>query len=115
MAAIREARRQKITLVIDDVMWALPRNIVKPEIAAQVDREFDARPQARRRDVSFTFSQEEQPYATSIVREIEATYGYEHLPPEIGNVAVPDVETGFRRFGEARLYDCLFSDSGRDP
>jgi hypothetical protein len=83
---------------------------VKPEIAAQADRELDARPPARRQDTSFTFSQEEQPYAESVAREIEATYGYETMPPAIGNVVVPDVETGFRTVGEARLYDCLLSD-----
>src|SRR5262249_25389967 len=40
----------------------------------------------------------------------ERTFGCERMPPEVGNVIVPDVETTSRRFGEARLYDCLLSD-----
>jgi hypothetical protein len=47
---------------------------------------------------------------TRIAQEIEATYGYEPMPPEVGRVIVSDVETGGRLFGEATLYHCLFSD-----
>lgn len=53
---------------------------------------------------------EEEPYARELAQEIEATYGYASMAPEIGRVIVPDVATCFRRMGEARIYDCLLSD-----
>ncbi|WP_441290026.1 hypothetical protein ACSRUE_05035 [Sorangium sp. KYC3313] len=64
----------------------------------------------RKRYVAFDLSPEEQLYAEWISRDIEATFGCERMPPEIGTVLVPDVTTGVRLPGEVRLYDCLFSD-----
>jgi hypothetical protein len=60
--------------------------------------------------ITFDFSEDEKPYAAWLAREIEASFGCEHMPPEVGNVIVPDVATNGREIGEARLYDCLFSD-----
>jgi hypothetical protein len=68
------------------------------------------RKQARRQVLSFDLSAADQPYAEWISREIETTFGGERMPPEIGNVLVPDVATNNRPLGEARLYDCLLSD-----
>lgn len=68
------------------------------------------KPRRGRWVVSFDFSPDEQPYAAGIAREIEATFGCERMPPEVGNVVVPDVETSRRRYGAARIYDCLMSD-----
>ncbi len=59
--------------------------------------------------VTFEPSPDERPYAAWIASEIEATFGYERMPPEIGTVLVPDLATP-RLPGEVRLYDCLFSD-----
>lgn len=59
---------------------------------------------------SFTFSTEEEPYAKAISAEIEATYGYERMPPEIGNQPVPDVSRRSCGRREATIYDCLFTD-----
>jgi hypothetical protein len=57
----------------------------------------------------------EEPAASDLVREIEATYvGYEPIPPELGNVVVPDVALDCRNFGEATVYDCLLSTEWRD-
>jgi hypothetical protein len=66
----------------------------------------------KQRDVTVTFdlSPDERPYAEWIAREIEATFDCERMPPEAGTVLVPDVATNRRTLGEARLYDCLFSD-----
>jgi hypothetical protein len=66
----------------------------------------------KRRDftVAFDLSPDEWPYAEWIAREIEATFDCERMPPEVGAVLVPDVATNRRTLGEARLYDCLFSD-----
>jgi hypothetical protein len=113
--AIRQSHQTKVLLGIGEpgelrVLWALPRSVVKPEILEEVDRDFEKRKPATRRDLRFDFSPEEQPYATTIAREIEATYGYEPMPPEVGQVIVPDVETDSRMLDEARIYDCFFSD-----
>lgn len=56
-----------------------------------------------------TGSPGEEPAASDLAREIEATYGYEAIPPEIGNLVVPDVTLDTRLFGEATIYDCLLS------
>lgn len=60
--------------------------------------------------ITFDLLPDERPYAEWIAREIEATFGSERLPPEAGNVIVPDVATNMRTLGQTRLYDCLFSD-----
>lgn len=64
----------------------------------------------RREILSFDFSPNEQPYTAWLAREIEATWGFERMPSEIGKIIVPDVTTNIRYFGSATLYDCLFSD-----
>ncbi|WP_437672498.1 hypothetical protein [Sorangium sp. So ce131] len=63
----------------------------------------------RERYVSFDLLPDEQACAEWISRDIEATFGCERMPPEIGTVLVPDVTAGLRLPGEVRLYDCLFS------
>jgi hypothetical protein len=63
----------------------------------------------RERYVSFDLLPDEQPCAEWISRDIEATFGCEPMPPEIGTVLVPDVTAGLRLPGAVRLYDCLFS------
>jgi hypothetical protein len=60
--------------------------------------------------VCLDLSPDEHPYAEWLAREIEATFGAEPMPPDIGNVIVADVATNMRALGEARLYDCLLSD-----
>jgi hypothetical protein len=52
----------------------------------------------------------EEPAASDIAREIEATYpGYEPIPPELGNEVVPDVAPDPRLLGEATIYECLLA------
>ncbi|MFT3768147.1 MAG: hypothetical protein QM820_22070 [Minicystis sp.] len=51
----------------------------------------------------------EEAYAQALVQEIEATYGYAPIPPELGDVVVPAVALETRRMGEATVYDCLLS------
>jgi hypothetical protein len=106
----RRAKHQHTVLLgIDGVCYALPRQVVKPEILTELDRDLDEKPPVRRCEVRFDLSPEEQLYSAAIVREIETTYGYEPMPPEIGSAIVPDVVSTFRWFGEASLYDCLVS------
>ena len=115
-AAIRRRHEKKVLLGVGGegeprVVWALPREVVKPEVLAEIDRDFEKRQPATRMVISFELSPEEQPYAATIAREIEATYGYEPMPPEVGRTIVPDIETDFRPAGEATLYDALFTES----
>jgi hypothetical protein len=109
-----------------DTCWVLPAEAVTPELQAELEKQdreayTDATPfvpdlkvlaEKRRQQqlVRFDLTPDEQPYTASIARDIEATFGCERMPPEVGNVVVPDVETNSRRFGETRLYDCLLSD-----
>ena len=60
--------------------------------------------------LGFDFFPEEQPYADRLGRDIESTWGAERMPPEIGQLRVPDVAIAGRLPGEATLYDCLFTD-----
>lgn len=82
----------------------------RPDAAAQARAEERKNRPPTRRDIHLDLSPEEQSYATWLAREIEATWGCARMPPEVGNVIVPDVATNHRRLGEARLYDCLLSD-----
>lgn len=61
-------------------------------------------------EVRLDLAGDEQAYAREVGREIEATYGYEVMPPEAGRLLVPEVATCFRGMGEATIYDCLLSD-----
>jgi hypothetical protein len=62
--------------------------------------------------VSFELSVYEQPYGQAITEEIETTFGYERMPPEIGHVIVPGACVGNQQLGKATLFDCLFTDDG---
>jgi hypothetical protein len=61
----------------------------------------------KREYISFDLSPDELPYSEWIARDIEATFGCERMPPEVGTVLVPGVNLGGPR--DTRLYDCLFS------
>lgn len=64
-----------------------------------------------REEFAFTFAAAEEPYVRESIKEIEATYsGYEPMPPEVGNVIVPDVFVGNQLLGEVTLYGCLFTE-----
>jgi hypothetical protein len=67
---------------------------------------------AHRPVVRFDLDETERPYAQTIADEIEATYGFEPMPPETGNVLVEEVEIeGVRHhyFGKGTIYDYLFT------
>jgi hypothetical protein len=88
-----------------DTMFILPAGMVKSEF---IDPPLPL--EAQRKDIRFDLSPDEHPYAEWITRDIEATWGYERMPPEVGKAIVPDVSTNSQALGEATLYDCLFSD-----
>jgi hypothetical protein len=67
---------------------------------------------SNRAEVCFDLADTERPYARRIAEEIEATYGYEPMPPAIGNVVIADVEIPGARdscSGKGRIYDHLFT------
>jgi hypothetical protein len=102
---------------IHDTMYILPAWIVKLVPACFRNPGWLEPPpetpemQPRRQDLSFDLSPEEQPYAAWIAQDIEATWGYERMPPDVGKVKVPGVATDGRLLGTATLYDCLFAEN----
>jgi len=52
-----------------------------------------------------------EPYAIAIAKEVEAAFpGHERMPGEIALTLVPEVAAGRHLYGEALIFDCLFSD-----
>ncbi|WP_437477217.1 hypothetical protein WME75_27835 [Sorangium sp. So ce1014] len=92
--------------------FIVPRSPFDPRFVARPD---DGQKFAiiGREYATFDLLPDEQPCAEWISGDIEATFGCERMPPEIGTVLVPDVMPGLRLPGEARLYDCLFTDQHR--
>jgi hypothetical protein len=107
MKARLAAPKDTVSLFFGDTMFVLPAGMVKPEFRKPPPLP-KFRP--RRRDISYEFSADEQSFAERIAQEIEAIWGYERMPPDVGSVIVPDVATNHRALGEATLFDCLFSD-----
>ena len=61
-------------------------------------------------DNMLDFSPDEKPCVPVIVEELRAAFaGYEPMPPEIGNLVVPEAVTHFKMMGEATIYGCLFT------
>lgn len=51
---------------------------------------------------------DEEPYVQDVAQEIESAYpGYEPIPPDLGDVVVPDVALDTVGLGEATIYHCL--------
>jgi hypothetical protein len=99
--------------IFQGMQFHVPRSAAGPELMLiNLDDESTKSVTIKERDITVTFdlSSDERPYAEWIAREIETTFGCERMPQEIGTVLVPDVSTDRRTLGEARLYDCLFSD-----
>lgn len=60
---------------------------------------------------SFDFSADEEALAAAVEDEIRKSFpSHTRMTPDVGMTIVPDVATICRIPGEARLYDCLFSD-----
>lgn len=70
------------------------------------------RSSGRTQDIRFAFTPDEEPHAHALAGEISFVFpGYEPLPPEVGQVIVPDVVAGNKRMGQTTLYHCLFTDA----
>ncbi len=115
-AQLRAPPPAVVHIVFEDVWRVLPISVVKPEIRAQAQREDEERRQYLRQHplqrlvIDFEPLPDERPIVDWLMRDIEANFGSEFMPPEVGNVIVPDVVTTRRELGEARLYDCLLAD-----
>ncbi len=83
---------------------------ISPEFVSWIHDENLNHATLKEEDVSFDLTTDETDYAEWIVRDIESTFGCQCLPPEIGTQIISDVTTNRREVGEARLYDCLFTD-----
>ena len=102
LKAHRASSSTVVGVLVGDTYEFIPAEVADPEFRAEEAKGF------RRRVVSFDFSPDEAPFAAWIAHEIEATFGAERMPPEIGKVIVPEVSTQLQLSGEATLYDCLF-------
>ena len=69
-------------------------------------------PQDWSQEIRFTFAPDEEPYARAVTEEILSIFpDREPLPPEIGNIVVPDVVAGNQSMGQTTLFHCLFTDT----
>jgi hypothetical protein len=94
-------------VVVKGIPFYVPRSAMGSELVP-FDEEMM---RIKRQDITFALAPDEQLYAEWISRDIEATFECEPMPHEVGTVLVPEVETGLRVSGDARIYDALFTDS----
>jgi len=105
---VKEPRTDFFSVDFQGIQFRVSRSPLDPELISNVEDERLKRVTIKRTYVTFDLLPEQRPYAEWIAREIEATFGCEPMPPEVGTVIVPDLATP-RLPGEARLYDCLFT------
>lgn len=61
-------------------------------------------------DVHFDLTPDEQSFAEGLIEILAGAFpDYERMPPEVGLTSVKDVYAPCRAFGQANLYDCLFT------
>ncbi len=105
---VKEPRKDSFRVIWFGLHFQVQRSPFDPELIANVDDETRKLVTIKRRYITFDLLPDERPYAEWIAREIEAIFGCEPMPPEVGTVLVPDLATP-QLPGEVRLYDCLFS------
>jgi hypothetical protein len=105
---VKEQRKDIFTINFRGFPFEVSRSLFDPKLISNVVDEMLKPVTIKRPGVVFDLLPDERPYAEWIAREIETTFGYEPLPPEVGTVRVPALATP-QLPGKARLYDCLFS------
>lgn len=90
--------------------FRVSRSPLDPRLISNPDHEIPRTVTVKREYVTFELSPDEEPYADWVAQEIEAIFGCERMPPEVGTALVPEVATDLRIPGEVRVYDCLFSE-----
>ncbi|MGK3995518.1 hypothetical protein [Sorangium sp. So ce1024] len=102
-------RSERFRVVFGGVNFFVSRGPDDPELVSNLDDERLKNVAFSESYIDFELSADELPYAEWISRDIEATFGCERMPPEVGIVPVPDVAVNLRPLGEARLCDFLFT------
>jgi hypothetical protein len=64
-------------------------------------------------DVRYESEDDARALYDEMTREVEATFRYRPVPPDLGLVNVPDVQIDPHEAGGATLYDCLFTSALR--
>ncbi|WP_437752306.1 hypothetical protein [Sorangium sp. So ce1389] len=100
---------ERFRVVFGGIKFFISRSPRDPELVSNSDEERLMSVTFNESYIDFELSADELPYAEWIARDIEATFGCERMPPEVGVVLVPDVTVNLRTVGEARLYDCFFT------
>jgi len=117
-AALRTRPVDRVAVEVHGVRFHVPRSALPPALMVELDKRQRHVAPVQREEILFAMPPEEAACAAWICREIQATFGGEAMPPEVGNVVVPDVSTTGRPLGEATLFDCLFTDQhpwAREP
>ncbi|AUX39384.1 hypothetical protein SOCE26_007750 [Sorangium cellulosum] len=102
--------RDSFVVKFRGVLFIVSRSPLDPKLISNPDHDSPRTVVIKQQHVTFELSPDEQRYADWIANDIEATFGCERMPPEVGTVFVPDVKGGLHPSGVARIYDCLFSD-----
>lgn len=64
------------------------------------------------RGFDFVLADDAQHYAKIVAKEIEEAFpDHERMPAEVALTPVPEVAAGIHLYGEAVIFDCLFSDT----
>ncbi|WP_433935280.1 hypothetical protein AB3662_11310 [Sorangium cellulosum] len=100
---------ERFRVVFGGINFFIPRSPRAPELVSDCDDDRLKSVTFDQSCIDFELSADELPYVEWIARDIEATFGCERMPPEVGIVLVPNVAVNPRTLGEARLYDCLFT------
>jgi hypothetical protein len=104
---VRAPPEDSFSVIFEGLHFQVERSRFDPELISNVDDERRKLATIKKRYVNFDLLPDERPYVEWIAREIEATFGCEPLPPEVGTVLVPDLAAP-KLPGEVKLYDCLF-------
>lgn len=99
------------SVTVHGMQFYIPQHALGPKFMSNLGSETPKSATIKREEISFDLSTDEQLHAAWITQDIEAAFGCERMSAEIGTVLVPDVKTNLRILGEARLFDCLFTDS----
>ncbi|MEO7328679.1 MAG: hypothetical protein ABI193_08890 [Minicystis sp.] len=108
---VETVKKQTVfSVVYRNVFFILERDAIGPGLVLNPEELLSRNVTIKRAEVSFELLADELPYAQWIAREIEATFGCEPMPQEIGTVLVPEVSLSQRAPEATRFYDCFFSD-----
>ena len=100
---VQETRKDFFAIIFQGIHFQVDGSPLDPRFVSNPDDERLKHVTIQPHVVTFDLLPEERPYAEWIAREIEATFGYEPMPPEIGTVLVPELATPHLPGGEQAL------------